>query len=110
MNFLKRLFGGGEPGQPADSAGDDEGFFVYVQCDRCGDRVRLRIHKSHDLNRTDEGYTWHKTIIDNRCFRPMPTVVTFNAHYQPIKQEIEGGHYISEAEYRGAPSPNNDEN
>lgn len=99
MNFLKRLFGSGGPGQPAASS--DDGFFVYVQCDRCGDRVRLRIHKTHDLNRTAEGFTWHKTIIDNRCFRPIPTTVTFNHNYQPIHHEIQGGRYITEAEYKG---------
>jgi hypothetical protein len=102
MNFLKRLFGGGEPGQAAGQS--DDGFFLYVQCNRCGDRVRLRIHKSHDLNRTDEGFTWHKTIIDNRCFRPITTVVNFDSNYQVVEQEIEGGRYISEAEFRGDPA------
>ena len=41
----------------------------------------------------------HKTIVDNRCFRPMPTVVTLNANYEMTAQEITGGRYITREEY-----------
>jgi DNA-directed RNA polymerase subunit RPC12/RpoP len=94
MNFLKRLFGGGEK-----PAGDTDGIYFYVRCDHCGSKVRLRVHKTHDLNATDDGYTWHKTILDSRCFRPIPTVVHLDHHYNPTDQEIKGGHYITAAEY-----------
>ncbi len=70
-----------------------------MRCDRCGTAVRLRADKQYDLMNEDGGYVWHKTIVDNRCFRPMPTVVTLNAAYEVVNQEIEGGHYISEEEY-----------
>jgi hypothetical protein len=95
MSFLKRLFGGGQ----ADNSAGDDGFFVYVQCDRCGAAVRLRIHKHHDLNRDDGGFSWHKTIVDSRCFRPMPTVAQFDGQYNMVGHEIQGGHYISREEY-----------
>jgi hypothetical protein len=96
VGFLRRLFGGQAGG--ASPAGDD-GFFVYVQCERCGAAVRLRIHKQHDLNRTDDGYSWHKTVVDSRCFRPMPTVAFFDGSYQMTGNEIQGGHYISREQY-----------
>lgn len=79
--------------------GDPEGFFFYVQCDNCGKAVRLRINKQWDLNRSDLGYVWHKTIVDSRCFRPMPTVVHFDSRYNVARAEIQGGHVISMAEY-----------
>jgi hypothetical protein len=95
MNFWRKLVGGASA-----APGATDGIFLYVQCDHCGDKVRLRVHKAHDLNRTDDGYVWHKTIVDNRCFRPLPTVVHFDQQYQVVNQEIQGGRYISEATYR----------
>lgn len=97
MSFLKKLFGSHDAKRSA--AGDDQGFFLYVQCDQCGAKVRLRVHRQHDLNYTDDGYVWRKTIIDSRCFRPMPTEVRFNRSYQVVSSEIDGGRYISADEF-----------
>lgn len=94
MGFLKRLFGGGEKKYV-----DERGLYFYVQCDNCGQCVRIRADKQYDLLEEGGGYTWHKTIVDSRCFRPMPTVVRLNRNYQVLSAEISGGHYISEAEY-----------
>ncbi len=97
MSFLRKLFGGGESSRPGGA--DDEGFFLYVQCDQCGAKVRLRVHKQHELNYTDDGFVWVKTIIDNRCFRPMQTVVHFDRGYNMVSYELEGGRYISRDEF-----------
>ena len=40
---LKQVFGGGR------SPGRDEGIYFYVRCDRCGDRVRVRLNPSSEL-------------------------------------------------------------
>lgn len=97
MSFLKKLFGG--DGSKRSAGADDQGFFLYVQCDQCGAKVRLRVHKQHELNYTDDGYVWVKTIIDSRCFRPMPTVVHFDHSYNVVSSELEGGRYISRDEF-----------
>lgn len=97
MGFLKKLFGGDRTGSEGGS--DRDGFFLYVQCDNCGKGVRLRVDRKHDLNLADEGYVWHKTIVDSKCFRPIPTVVHFDGNYNMIHSEIEGGHYIGKEEY-----------
>lgn len=97
MSFLKKLFGGDDSNRSSGS--DDQGFFLYVQCDNCAAKVRLRVHKQHDLNNTDDGYVWVKTIIDSRCFRPMHTVVHFDRSYHMVSHELEGGRYISREEY-----------
>ena len=101
MGFLKKLFGGGNANenQSGRVPADPQGLYFYVQCDRCGAPVRLRADKQYDLLNESNGYTWHKTIVDNRCFRPMPTVVHLNAAYEMISHEISGGHYISQDEY-----------
>lgn len=97
MSFLKRLFGGDDAKRSSDSGG--QGFFLYVRCDNCGAKVRLRVHKQHDLNSTDDGFVWMKTIIDSRCFQPMHTVVHFDRSYHMVNHELEGGRYISREEY-----------
>jgi hypothetical protein len=98
MGFLKRIFGS-VFSSPASQSRDSDGFFLYVKCSRCGKNLRLRINKQYDLNRTDAGYVWNKTIVDNRCFRPMETEVHFDRSYRPVRMEIEGGEFISETEY-----------
>jgi hypothetical protein len=99
MGFLKRLFGGG--GQQASGQYvDKQGIYFYVQCDHCGSVVRLRADKQHDLQNNDGGFTWHKTIVDSRCFRRMQTVVELNSSYEMVSAELEGGKYISEADYK----------
>lgn len=97
MGFLRKLFGGEQSG--ARGGSDPDGFFLYVQCDNCSKAVRLRVDRKHDLNLSDEGYVWHKTIVDSKCFRPMPTVVKFDRSYNMTHWEIEGGHYIDREEY-----------
>lgn len=99
MGFLRRLFGGKEKDQ-----GDTQGLYFYVQCDNCGAKVRIRADKQYDLNRTDEGFIWHKTIVDSKCFQQIPTVVHLNGNYEVTNAEIEGGHYITREEYE-APEP-----
>ncbi|MDX1616168.1 MAG: hypothetical protein R3300_17785 [Candidatus Promineifilaceae bacterium] len=97
MGFLKKLFSGG---QERRSGGDsDDGFFVYVQCDNCDQVVRLRIHKQHDLQVGSDGYTWHKTIVDSRCFKPIRTVAHFDRNYNLVSADMEGGRFVSAAAY-----------
>ncbi len=109
MGFLRKLFGGnGRDSRPGKPAVDTQGVYFYVQCDRCGATVRLRADKQYDLINEGDGYVWHKTIVDNRCFRPMPTVVHLNSAFEVVSSEIEGGRYITEEEYealRSAPPP-----
>jgi hypothetical protein len=97
MGFLKKLFGGGEK-KPSEYV-DTRGVYFYVRCDNCGTIVKVRADKEYDLAREGNGFTWHKTIVDNRCFRSMPTVVALNSNYEIENAEITGGEYVSEADY-----------
>lgn len=99
MGFLRRLLGSDRPQIKSATNEDPQGVYFYVQCDRCGAPVRLRADKQHDLLNEGSHYTWHKTIVDNRCFRQMPTVVTLNANYEMVAHEISGGRYITREEY-----------
>lgn len=95
MDLLKRLFGLGD----GEKDHDPQGIYLYVECDRCGAQVRVRADKKYDLNRTDDGFTWHKTIVDSKCFQQIPTVVHFDRDYNVVEAEIEGGHYITKEVY-----------
>jgi hypothetical protein len=97
MGFLKKLFGGESQNQPYV---DKDGIYLYVRCDNCGTAVKLRADKQYDLVNEGGGYVWHKTVVDNRCFRPIPTVAYFNSTYEMTGHEITGGRYITEDEYK----------
>ena len=97
MGFLKNLFG--RKDQDKKPYVDQQGVYFYVQCDNCGTAVRLRADKTYDLINRGDGYEWHKTIVDNRCFRPMPTMVQLNSQYEMVSHEITGGHYITAEAY-----------
>lgn len=98
MGFLKRLFGGKQ--QPYE---DTQGIYLYVACDNCGSRLRVRIDKQYDLNRQSGGFVWRKTLVDSKCFRPMPTTVHFDGNYSVVEAEIEGGRYLTKTEYETPP-------
>lgn len=100
MGFLKRLFGGENRSTAGKDYVDTQGVYFYVRCDNCGTIVRVRADKQHDLNNENGGYAWHKTIVDNRCFRPMQTVVYLDGNYQMTSHEITGGQFVSEADYQ----------
>ena len=95
MGFLKNLFGGGEKKPYVDT----RGVYFYVRCDNCGTIVKVRADKEYDLSRQGDGYTWHKTIVDNRCFRSIPTVVVLDSNYEVVTAEISGGEYVTEQEF-----------
>jgi hypothetical protein len=97
MGIFKKLFGGGEK-KPSEYV-DTRGLYFYVRCDNCGTVVKVRADKEHDLERLDEGTIWHKTIVDNRCFRAMPTVVVLDSNFEVVTAEISGGEYVTEEEF-----------
>ncbi|RIK20177.1 MAG: hypothetical protein DCC51_07840 [Anaerolineae bacterium] len=108
MGFLKKIFGSsGQDNRPTSGSSDSQGIYFYVQCDRCGAPVRLRADKQYDLINESGGYVWHKTIVDSRCFRPMPTVVYLNSAYEVTSHEITGGRYITREEYEALLTPTN---
>jgi hypothetical protein len=101
MGFFKRIVDaikGGGSGQSRDR----EGLYLYVKCGRCGTPVRVRVNRYHDLQRDyDTGeMVLRKEIMDDKCFRLMDAMVRFDARYQVIDREIEGGEFISEEAYR----------
>jgi len=81
-------------------------YWLYVQCDRCGEKVKVRVNLHNDLSirygEKDEGDTYfcRKMIIGNqRCFQPIEVELTFNRNRKLLDQQVTGGQVISEEEY-----------
>ena len=90
---LKGLFG-------AEQA--DEALHFYVECDRCGARLHIRVHKQFDIMPDFEGkaaYFFRKEMMDDRCFQLMYATVWLDENYNVVDAEVQGGHFISREEY-----------
>ena len=107
MSIFKRLFGGlfggGAP------AADGNAFWLYVRCAACGEAIRVRVNREHDLSpEFDEGsdvpsaYQLRKEIVGRNCFRRIQVDMTFDRQKRPAEQEIRGGSFITREEYEAA--------
>lgn len=97
MGFFKRLFGGGN--KKDKPYVDENGIYLYVQCERCQTIIKLRADKKHDLNKEDGQLSWHKTIVCPKCFQRGKTVAFFDRHYEMVNHEIMGMAYVAEADF-----------
>jgi len=99
MGFLKKLFGGGNSGKPVDK----NGIYLYFRSKRAADAVtKVRADKQHDLNRSDSGFVWHKTIVDSRYFSRIQAVVYFDGKYEVTSADLDGGEMITKEEFEAA--------
>jgi hypothetical protein len=103
MGFLDKLaalFGSKSAG-PVDDA-----IHIYVECERCKTRVHVRLDRRHDVSgREDGGYFVRKEIMDSKCFRLMTAEIIFDSAYHIQSQEVQGGRFVSAAEYDAASNP-----
>lgn len=96
MGFLDKL-GDLFSGEPKDDA-----IHLYVQCDKCGAKLDIRVDKQYDLSPDFEGegaYFLRKEMLDDKCFTLMYAEVRFDRQHNIISSDIEGGHLISREEY-----------
>lgn len=115
MGFLDALksalgLGGGPAG------GVDRGLYVYVQCNRCKDVVRVRINVANEVSElgeeSDEGdtelrasgarYAVRKGVVDSKCFRPMTLMMHFDGRRRELDRGVEGGTIVDEAAWEAA--------
>jgi hypothetical protein len=102
MEFLKRLF------RRWGAAGrrDESAYWVYVRCERCGEKLRTRIDLHNDLSAQygqETTYITRKRLIGSqRCFQPVEIELIFDAGRVLIDRDINGGQFIDKEEYHGA--------
>jgi hypothetical protein len=113
--LARALFGGSgggrDSGSPAvDSAGGNA-FWLYVKCNACGEKIRVRVNREHDLSAdfgggdTPSGYFGHKEIVGRNCFRRIKVDLHFDSRRSLVEQTIDGGTFITRQEYEAPDEP-----
>ena len=85
MRWLKRLFSTFKPA---------EEFWLEVECEKCGERIRVRIDKKWELcpeYREDVSHTLHKEIRGRKCPNLIHIFMEFNSSGKVLSRTIEGG-------------------
>ena len=95
--FFKKFFNKKE-------VGSSELFWIYTQCDKCGEKFKTLIRKNNDLAPTykNEGpaFILRKELIGASCPNRINLYLEFDRSYRKISEEITGGHFISKEEYQ----------
>ena len=81
--------------------------FLYVQCIRCGEKLRARVDIWNELTPEFEGaaetatsYHCRKVLIgENKCYQPIELRLKFDKNHKLVEKTILGGKFIEEAEY-----------
>lgn len=111
FNAFKSLFSPGRGDATADA------YWLYVQCNKCGEAIRIRINKTWDLAQEfgdDEqvsGYTLHKEILGQKCPQLIYVRQELDVHYRVQHQEVTNGRFLTQEEYEalagGVPADSN---
>lgn len=105
MSFFSKLFGGGNPSLPKGSnSGDPNALWLYVQCDKCGAPVAIRVDTRNDISIDYEtgGRFLRKEIMDSTCFQLMYADVRFDGGGKIADKTIERGKFLTRDEYETA--------
>ena len=100
LDSLKALFLGGGAG------GDGTAYWIYVQCGRCGEALKVRVDRRWDLSQEYgdrdrvSGYSLHKDIVGSRrCFQVIQVEQDLDATARVKTQRITGGRFLTRQEY-----------
>lgn len=96
IDSFKSIFAGGGK--------QDDGYYIYVRCRRCGEVIKTRLNLQNDLSLADSGgYVVHKTLMGNQlCFERIEVTLTFDESRHLIDREISRGEFITAADYQAA--------
>lgn len=90
------------------SKNENEPFlFLYLQCNCCKEKIKLRIHKNTDLSPAypDESssaeacYILRKEAMDSKCFNLIQVNIEFDRSYRIINQQVKGGKLLTKEEF-----------
>lgn len=106
MGFLSRLFGGKRSDATGGDSGDPDGLHFYVRCDRCGERLHIRVNKRTDIADDYEAEPpvkmLHKEVLGSRCPNLMYVHLTLDASYGITEAQTERCTLISREEYEAS--------
>ncbi|MBI4670767.1 MAG: hypothetical protein HY741_03740 [Chloroflexi bacterium] len=105
MSFFRKLFSGGNPLLPkASDASDPNAWWLYVQCNKCGAPLAIRIDLRNDISTDYEtgGRFLRKEIMDSTCFQLMYAEARFDGNGNVVEQTIERGKFLTRQDYEAA--------
>jgi hypothetical protein len=87
-------------------SGDDRVLYLYVQCNKCGEKLRARVDTYNELTPDFNGnsdrpsaYYCRKVLVgDKLCYQPIELRLKFDKNHKLIHQEITGGKFIDQEE------------
>ncbi|NMB20564.1 MAG: hypothetical protein GX979_06850 [Firmicutes bacterium] len=113
MGFLDRLFPNLGKSSAKGKSGytrieGQHGLWFYVQCDRCGEKIAVRLRTTSEIQRRegpdkDEGpgqFFVRKTIVGSQCYQRIEATVDFDAKYNVVEADIDHGKLITYQEYQ----------
>jgi hypothetical protein len=104
MNILKQL---GKILSSSPSSKTDRALYLYVQCNKCGEKLRARVDVWNELTPEYDGnsdnataYFCRKVLVGEKmCYQPIELRLKFDKNHKLVEQTIMGGKYIDEAEF-----------
>ncbi len=96
MGFLKKLTRLFTVSAPIE----DRALFIYVQCNRCNEKIRARVDLLNDLspiyNESGVTYFSRKVIMgEQRCFQKIEVEMNFDERRRITDRKISGGRFIA---------------
>lgn len=108
MGFIANLFKRRSRGDKGYTTKDStNGVWIYVQCDRCGEKIKVRLRTTSELQRREgpdaadglgEMFV-QKTIVGSQCYQRIDVVVDFDARHNVVSSDVKNGKLITVAEY-----------
>lgn len=85
---------------------------IYVRCNRCGEKIRVRVDMHNELSPEyasgdyPSGYSCRKVAVgEQRCFQSIEIVLKFDAKRRLLEKEITGGDFLTEEQYSSGDTP-----
>ena len=89
----------------SSNAVDEDGYLIYVRCNRCNEPLRIRVNLRHDLSidydaPKDQSYFCRKILVGSSgCFERIEIELTFNHKKKLVTRDISGGTFINKEEF-----------
>ena len=106
--MVNKLSSAGQaPSQPGLEVAKDA-VWGYIKCDKCGEKLALRLRKSSEIQREEAGRGYqmfiNKTVIGNQCFNRMHLRLEFDGAYRVVNKQLQAGTFITKEEYENSAS------
>lgn len=102
MGFFSKLFGAFQGKPPT---GNDRYIPIYVLSNRCHEPIAGHIDMMNEISLDDENkasYYTRKVLHSSgkdRCFAQVEVEVWFDSHKRIVRQEVQGGRWLTSEEY-----------